>query len=368
MPTDPFGGATDILKAMTLQNIQTHSPMYQQQVRGAQMQNQMAQIQLQNERDKRVAMDAFIEGIADADNASPTMRALSVIAPGAALELSMQNEMQKKVYDAAKLGDFNLVAALTGYTPPVLTGESAEAEAFGKTKGELDALKQAGQLPTQQQPQDFSVTKEGTDLTLKLMDRAENFSKDYQTVQNNLLNIEAAVDRLEQMGLPEGAGVPEENRIALSQAIITSFNKITDPTSVVRESEYKRTADGASLFNRLKAKFKKVEAGGELTKADYIEVRETARALGELRREIINKKLGRVRTMAEKRGLNPDEVAPLFERVQADTQQQEQSQQPAQQPVPTLQQPQQSGEAVDKTQDFFNRYNQTRSFGVSGSY
>jgi hypothetical protein len=40
------------------------------------------------------------------------------------------------------------------------------------------------------------------------------------------------------------------------------FNKITDPQSVVRESEYARTASDLSLLNRLKGKYEKWASGG----------------------------------------------------------------------------------------------------------
>jgi hypothetical protein len=47
-----------------------------------------------------------------------------------------------------------------------------------------------------------------------------------------------------------------------SQAVITTFNKILDPTSVVRESEYDRSAAGQSLLNRAKGAFEKLRSGG----------------------------------------------------------------------------------------------------------
>ena len=51
-------------------------------------------------------------------------------------------------------------------------------------------------------------------------------------------------------------------KIATDQALITMFNKITDPQSVVRESEYARTASDLSLLNRLKGKYEKWVSGG----------------------------------------------------------------------------------------------------------
>ena len=53
-----------------------------------------------------------------------------------------------------------------------------------------------------------------------------------------------------------------DNFIAVDQALITTFNKITDPDSVVRESEYARTSSDLSLLNRLKGKVAKLSKGG----------------------------------------------------------------------------------------------------------
>jgi hypothetical protein len=62
-----------------------------------------------------------------------------------------------------------------------------------------------------------------------------------------------------------------KNFVAVDQAIITTFNKMTDPDSVVRESEYARTAGDLALWNRLKGKISKWKAGGAgLTQADRV--------------------------------------------------------------------------------------------------
>lgn len=49
---------------------------------------------------------------------------------------------------------------------------------------------------------------------------------------------------------------------ATSQVIITNFNKILDPTSVVRESEYSRSPEGQSYLNQLEGKLYQIQQGG----------------------------------------------------------------------------------------------------------
>lgn len=59
---------------------------------------------------------------------------------------------------------------------------------------------------------------------------------------------------------------------AISQAIITSYGKILDPGSVVRESEYARTPEGLSLVNKTVGWIEKMKRGGAgLTEGDLQE-------------------------------------------------------------------------------------------------
>ena len=53
-----------------------------------------------------------------------------------------------------------------------------------------------------------------------------------------------------------------DNFVAVDQAIISLFNKMTDPESVVRESEYIRTSEDLSLANRLMGRLEKMGTGG----------------------------------------------------------------------------------------------------------
>ncbi|QGH73437.1 MAG: hypothetical protein [Podoviridae sp. cty5g4] len=53
-----------------------------------------------------------------------------------------------------------------------------------------------------------------------------------------------------------------KNHLASDQAMITLFNKMTDPDSVVRESEYARTPKDQALMNRLKGKIQAMQYGG----------------------------------------------------------------------------------------------------------
>lgn len=52
------------------------------------------------------------------------------------------------------------------------------------------------------------------------------------------------------------------DKIGGSQAVLVTFQKILDPTSVVRESEYERSPEGLSLLERLRGYAERLGAGG----------------------------------------------------------------------------------------------------------
>lgn len=64
-----------------------------------------------------------------------------------------------------------------------------------------------------------------------------------------------------------------------SQAVLVTFQKILDPTSVVRESEYARTTEGQSLLNRIEGTVTRWAAGGTtLTESEMAALVDTARS------------------------------------------------------------------------------------------
>jgi len=61
-------------------------------------------------------------------------------------------------------------------------------------------------------------------------------------------------------GLQQGIG-----KGTAEQAIVSTFNKILDPNSVVREGEYDRTAQGQALLQRMQATAERVASGGQIS-------------------------------------------------------------------------------------------------------
>ncbi len=103
--------------------------------------------------------------------------------------------------------------------------------------------------------------QEATKPEVPLKDRlqmARQLSDDWQKTVRPMQNILASSDRM-QIGLDMAqAG----DMLAGSQAILISFNKLLDPTSVVRESEYARSATGQSAIETLRGYADKLARGG----------------------------------------------------------------------------------------------------------
>lgn len=97
--------------------------------------------------------------------------------------------------------------------------------------------------------QQFSNT---TKLRQEFINRPE--VKDYTTISPNI----RAMDSLLKNGLSGNV----KDLVALDQGLITMFNKLTDPQSVVRESEYARTPSNLPFINRFSGAFQKLAAGG----------------------------------------------------------------------------------------------------------
>ena len=83
-------------------------------------------------------------------------------------------------------------------------------------------------------------------------------SDDWQKTARPMQGLLASSDRMDIGYEMAKAG----DMLAGSQAILISFNKLLDPTSVVRESEYARSATGQSALETLKGMAEKLAKGG----------------------------------------------------------------------------------------------------------
>jgi hypothetical protein len=97
---------------------------------------------------------------------------------------------------------------------------------------------------------DITAKREGTALRKEFYDSPE--VKTYQEVSRQYSIMQEAMKEAKT----------GENFVAVDQALITILNKMMDPSSVVRESEYARTAGDLALMNRIKGAYQKLKTGG----------------------------------------------------------------------------------------------------------
>lgn len=150
--------------------------------------------------------------------------------------------------------------------------EEHNAPSFGKlpTALQAQARKQWMQADDRAQGGQRAPTQyQGFLISEKLAGDWANAQKPIKEMQRQLSVMDSGIQRYR-------AG----DRNGGSQAVLVTFQKILDPTSVVRESEYARTADGQSLINRLQGRVDRAIRGGvTLSDAELQELVTTARTM-----------------------------------------------------------------------------------------
>ena len=126
--------------------------------------------------------------------------------------------------------------------------------------------------------------------------------KEFQTIKNQVDSMEALVNS-------SRSNESKNSHLATDQGVITLFNKITDPTSVVRESEYERTPKNLSLANKFVGAFEKWKSGGAgLTQEDRESLLFGAKLMANSRGKGYNEILSNYENLSNKFGVEPELV------------------------------------------------------------
>lgn len=159
-----------------------------------------------------------------------------------------------------ELGQPKVVA--TGPTGPTPAQEEtarhnkALEEAAKLTAGRLEA-QQAETIRHNKAMEALGAKSEGLtpnaslDATLKLRDRFVRETQAAQLLKTQFEQMKSSMAAVKSGGAAAG-----------SQGVLVTFQKILDPTSVVRESEYARSSSGLSLMNRIEGQWMKIQQGG----------------------------------------------------------------------------------------------------------
>jgi len=168
----------------------------------------------------------------------------------------------------------------------------AKSQGYTGTFQEFNAKQQSGLTPYQQ----FTATQSISKDNQKRTENAREMVRQANLIKSSYQNILAGGDRSLN-----------------TQAIIISFSKILDPTSVVRESEYDRTAEGQSLINRLQGKYDNIIAGGAgVTEQTLKEASDIAETYLTNSQKSIDQENQRAVAMANQFGLNSDFVTNTY--------------------------------------------------------
>jgi hypothetical protein len=123
--------------------------------------------------------------------------------------------------------------------------------------------------------------------------------KEYNTMQSKFSAMEKAMQEAKS----------SNNLVAVDQALISLYNKLTDPSSVVRESEYARTAENIPLLNQIKGKADKVMRGGAgLTNPEREALMRMARLMKQGYEEIRQRRVLEYHSYATDYGIDPNTV------------------------------------------------------------
>ena len=134
-------------------------------------------------------------------------------------------------------------------------------------------------------------------LRKEFIDRPE--VKEFVTVKNSVTSMEALLQGALKGDL--------NNRVALDQGLITMYNKLTDPNSVVRESEYARTPENLPLVNRIEGAITKIGQGGAgLTNDDRKALVLGAKIIGNERGKTFSTRRQEYVGLAEEYGIDPE--------------------------------------------------------------
>jgi len=158
---------------------------------------------------------------------------------------------------------------------------------------------QAGAIEKLQQPQ-----RQG-------LQSATNLRKEFQAspIYKNFLIVQDSANKMEAAYNESVVKPSTKSRVASDQALAVLFQKMLDPSSVVRESEYARTPEGIGSFNYIKSFIPKLAKGGlQVSDEDRKSLYIMAQKLLDVSKDTMNQHIGNYTNLAQQYGINPSLV------------------------------------------------------------
>jgi len=212
---------------------------------------------------------------------------------------------------------------LHGFTPRVTTGsttlgadrESVARELYGKPAAQLDSEQMKA---VNKRVEDLAASKAGATTTARAEAQAEaplSSAKSFDALrelQGDWRKAEAPEkETARQLQIMETGlkRFKEGDKNGGSQAVLVTFQKILDPQSVVRESEYDRSPEGLGLKQRMQGWIERLQTGGAgVPQAELEQMVQTAREFVAGMGDYNNLERRRITIAARKANLSPEDV------------------------------------------------------------
>lgn len=191
----------------------------------------------------------------------------------------------------------------------VSEAEKARLAAEAKEKADLEGRKELLKLGASLRP-----PSGGRDLTPgQRIAQTRQLRNDFvrETAAMRTLDQQLGLMRQSLAAVKSGApGAPA----AGSQGVLVTFQKMLDPISVVRESEYARSGSGLSLLGRLEGKWEQIKSGGAgVTPQDLEAFAALAAQFAQNQRRSAAETKRQIDGIADEYGLNKDHITRDFD-------------------------------------------------------
>lgn len=234
------------------------------------------------------------------NQANPTYSAMQALSQGVAAGIAQkQEEAKKKKEESERLSKIQSMIGKTNSNKIKTMIDKEGGVSYTIEPTEQDNLKIQREERLIRKQEDTLKQQElnnATKLRQEFINRPE--VKDFVTVSTNVKAMEGLLNRALVTG-------DKNNLVAVDQGLITMYNKLTDPASVVRESEYARTPGNLPFINRLQGAIAKVQTGGAgLTNEDRKALVEGAKIIIKERGSQYNSTLNEYNDLAAQYGLD----------------------------------------------------------------
>lgn len=187
------------------------------------------------------------------------------------------------------------------------------------TKGLVQAGQRQYQIGVQEQQRGIALQQKAEaeqqkaekETKKQITKLEDDYRKEYNTkkIVKDSKEINSAISRMDNVWNKYQSNPNPRSKNALDQALVITFNKMLDPGSVVRESEFARTSQGQSLISKMRGASEKLAEGGVgLTDAERDEIIVVAKQLQEGQMIELEKEKQFYRELAEQRGLNIENI------------------------------------------------------------